>query len=109
MAYWGQPSLDKFIYNVADYDRGTDACGGGDTSTRDGDEAPGVSNAAAPAAAAASALRASTSGQGRVLTDAVLETQREMIQAVNNVCDELKQIKNVMSEINSSLKELVKS
>ena len=83
-----------------------DACGGGDTATRDGDGAPGVSNTAAPAAA--SAPRAST-GQGHVLTDAVLETQREMIQAANNVCDELKQIKNVMSEINSSLKELVKS
>ena len=45
---------------------------------------------------------------GCVLTDAVLQTQRETIAAINCVTDELKQIRMVLCDISLSLKELVK-
>ncbi|XP_049913336.1 t-SNARE domain-containing protein 1-like [Epinephelus moara] len=54
-------------------------------------------------------------GSGRVLTDTVLQTQRDTISAINEVRDELQQIRtvmsnmcDVMSEIASSIKDLVK-
>lgn len=55
------------------------------------------------------------SGGGRVLTDAVLKTQRDTIRAINEVRDELQMIRTVMnnmcvamSDIPSSIKDLVK-
>jgi len=43
----------------------------------------------------------------RVLTEEVMQTQRHMVHAVNEVCSELKEIKTILSEISGSL-EVVK-
>ena len=45
---------------------------------------------------------------GRVLTDAVLQTQRDTITAIHTVSEELKQIRMVLGDISESLKQLVK-
>lgn len=62
-----------------------------------------------------SASRAHGATSGRVLTDTVLQTQRDTISAINEVRDELQQIRtvmsnmcDVMSDIASSIKDLVK-
>ena len=49
-----------------------------------------------------------TPGSGRVLTDAVLQTQRDTISAINVIADELKGLRVVLCEISTSLKDLVK-
>lgn len=47
-------------------------------------------------------------GSGRVLTEAVLQTQRHTINAITVIADELKQIRVVLCDIASTLKDLVK-
>ncbi|XP_018951036.1 myb-related transcription factor, partner of profilin-like [Cyprinus carpio] len=70
----------------------------------------GFSDADAQRPAQSSAPSASgTSKSGRVLTDAVLQLQRETINAVNGVADELRQMREVMQEIAQSLKDAVKT
>lgn len=49
-----------------------------------------------------------TAGSGRVLTEAVLQTQRDTINAITVIADELKQIRVVLGDIASTLKDLVK-
>lgn len=46
-----------------------------------------------------------THSGGRVLTDAVLQTQRDTITAIREVAKELREIKGVLSEISVSLKD----
>jgi hypothetical protein len=43
-----------------------------------------------------------------VLTDAVLQLQRETIDAVNNLTEEMRQIRNVITKIATILKDTVK-
>lgn len=50
----------------------------------------------------------STGGSGRVLTEAVLQTQRDTINAITVIADELKQIRVVLCDIASTLKDQVK-
>ena len=69
----------------------------------DDDAGEGPSAAGHPAAP--STTRQST---GRVLTDAVLQLQRETIDAVNNLTEEMRQIRNVITEIATILKDTVK-
>ena len=45
---------------------------------------------------------------GCVLTDAVLQMQRNTITAINDVSRELREIKNVFSELNTTMKEFIK-
>ena len=73
---------------------------------KDGDDAgEGPSAAGHPAAPTPSTKRQSA---GRVLTDAVLQLQRETIDAVNNLTEEMRQIRNVITEIATILKDTVK-
>ncbi|CAL8395509.1 unnamed protein product [Boreogadus saida] len=58
-----------------------------------------------PPAATPSTKRQSA---GRVLTDAVLQLQRETIDGVNNLTEEMRQIRNVITEIATILKDTVK-
>ncbi|KAL7382900.1 hypothetical protein ABVT39_001226 [Epinephelus coioides] len=44
---------------------------------------------------------------GRVLTDAVLQVQRDTITAINEVANELRDIKTVLTAVNDTLKQLV--
>ena len=44
---------------------------------------------------------------GRVLTDAVLQMQSDTINAVNEVARELQEIKNVLSNLNTTMKEFI--
>ena len=72
---------------------------------KDGDDAgEGPSAAGHLAAPTPSAKRQSA---GRVLTDAVLQLQRETIAAVNNLTEEMRQIRNVITEIATTLKYTV--
>lgn len=47
------------------------------------------------------------SSSGRVLTDAVLEMQREVINSVREVAKELGEIKTVLNEINCTMREFL--
>lgn len=49
-----------------------------------------------------------TGGSGHVLTEGVLQTQRDTTDAITVIADELKQIKVVLCDIASTLKDLVK-
>ncbi|CAL8264821.1 unnamed protein product [Gadus morhua 'NCC'] len=70
----------------------------------DDDAGEGPSAAGHLAAPTPSAKRQSA---GRVLTDAVLQLQRETIAAVNNLTEEMRQIRNVITEIATTLKYTV--
>ncbi|CAL8310488.1 unnamed protein product [Boreogadus saida] len=72
---------------------------------KDDDAGEGPSAAGHPAAPTPSTKRQSA---GRVLTDAVLQLQRETIAAVNNLTEEMRQIRNVITEIATTLKDTVK-
>ena len=69
------------------------------------DAGEGPSAAGHPADPTPSTKRQSA---GRVLTDAVLQLQRETIAAVNNLTEEMRQIRNVITEIATILKDTVK-
>ena len=72
---------------------------------KDGDDAgEGPSAAGHPAAPTPSTTSQSA---GRVLTDAVLQLQRETIDAVNNLTEEMRQIQNVITAIATILKEVL--
>ncbi|CAL8255567.1 unnamed protein product [Gadus morhua 'NCC'] len=71
----------------------------------DDDAGEGPSAAGPPAAPTPSTKRQSA---GRVLTDAVLQLQRETIDAANNLSEEMRQIRNVITEIATILKDTVK-
>ena len=71
----------------------------------DDDAGEGPSAAGHPAAPTPSTTRQSA---GRVLTDAVLQLQRETIDAVNNLTEEMRQIRNVITKIATILKDTVK-
>ena len=71
----------------------------------DDDAGEGPSAAGHLAAPTPSAKRQSA---GRVLTDAVLQLQRETIDAVNNLTEEMRQIRNVITKIATILKDTVK-
>ena len=71
----------------------------------DDDAGEGPSAAGHPAAPTPSTTRQSA---GRVLTDAVLQLQRETIDAVNNLTEEMRQIQNVITAIATILKDTVK-
>ena len=77
-----------------------------------GEETPSAESAATvecPEVPSRSASRPhGTVGSGRVLTDAVLQTQRDTIDAITVIADELKQIRVVLGDIASTLKDLVK-
>lgn len=47
------------------------------------------------------------SSSGRVLTDAVLEMQREVINSIREVAKELGEIKTVLTEINCTMREFL--
>ncbi len=47
------------------------------------------------------------SRSSHVLTDAVLQVQRDTISSINEVAKELRHIKTVLTEINPTLKQLV--
>lgn len=76
------------------------------------DETPSAESAGAmefPEVPSTSASRLyGTAGSGRVLTEAVLQTQRDTINAITVIADELKQIRVVLGDIASTLKDLVK-
>ncbi len=81
--------------------------GGGEDDDED-DPGEGPSAAGNPTAPASSTTRQSGApASGRVHTDTVLQLQREMIQAVNNLTDEMRRITNVLTEIATTLKEHV--
>ncbi|XP_062386939.1 t-SNARE domain-containing protein 1-like [Sardina pilchardus] len=65
-------------------------------------EVPSPSTASDPPAATP---RPATSA--RVLTDAVLQVQREHVEAIREVARELREIKNELSELNANIKEFV--
>ena len=71
----------------------------------DNDAGEGPSAAGHLAAPTPSTKRQSA---GRVLTDAVLQLQRETIDAANNLSEEMRQIRNVITEIATILKDTVK-
>ncbi|XP_041843329.1 nuclear apoptosis-inducing factor 1-like [Melanotaenia boesemani] len=80
-----------------------------------GEEIPGTSTEEMVRPTTSAPRAHGTAGGGRVLTDAVLQTQRDTIDAVKEIRDELHQIRHVisgmcavLSEISTSLKELVK-
>lgn len=76
------------------------------------DETPSAESAAAmecPEVPSTSVSRPhGTGGSGRVLTDAVLQTQRDTINAITVIADELQQIRVVLGDTASTLKDLVK-
>ncbi|XP_037402214.1 myb-related transcription factor, partner of profilin-like [Pygocentrus nattereri] len=69
--------------------------------------APVASSGVSSAPDASSGAPRALSG-GRVLTEAVLQTQINTITAIDNLTNELKEIKGILSEMSSTLKELVK-
>ncbi len=73
-----------------------------------GEKTPGAESAAAVECPEVPARPHSTGGSGRVLTEAVLQTQRDTINAITVIADELKQIRVVLCDIASTLKDLVK-
>ena len=67
-----------------------------------------VSGAAAkPCATSVSTTTCASQPSGRVLTDAVLPMQRDTITAINGVTKELWDIKNVLYELNATMKEFI--
>ncbi len=87
--------------------RGEERRGGGEDNDED-DPGEGPSAAGHPTAPTPSTTRQSGApASGRVLTDAVLQLQRETIQAINNLTDEMRRITNVLTEIATTLKEHV--
>ena len=80
--------------------RVSDRWGGGEDDAGEGPSAAGHPAAPTPSTTSQSA--------GRVLTDAVLQLQRETIDAVNNLTEEMRQIQNVITAIATILKDTVK-
>ncbi|XP_059367785.1 nuclear apoptosis-inducing factor 1-like isoform X2 [Carassius carassius] len=123
----GAPDLSPMETRMASILGQTSVCGivserEGDTDVLDtgepesagaqSDETPSAESAGAmefPEVPSTSASRLyGTAGSGRVLTEAVLQTQRDTINAVTVIADELKQIRVVLGDIASTLKDLVK-
>ncbi|XP_033973783.1 pEARLI1-like lipid transfer protein 2 [Trematomus bernacchii] len=76
-------------------------------STAPPEPSPGVSTAPpAPSPGVSTAPPAQPSSSGRVLTDAVLQMQRDTIAAIHEVARQLGQILHVLAEISTSLKDL---
>ncbi|XP_026113218.1 nuclear apoptosis-inducing factor 1-like [Carassius auratus] len=94
----------------------TEAEGDTDAPDAPGDTVAGCSSGASGYDAAAeqpSGLSVSTargsqpSSSGRVLTDAVLEMQREVISSIREVAKELGEIKTALTEINCTMREFL--
>lgn len=76
---------------------------------------PGCSSSAGRAEAVAGESEAAgdttephaPSRSSRVLTDAVLQVQRDTVSAVDHVATELREIKTILKDISETLKELV--
>nr|XP_033932438.1 classical arabinogalactan protein 9-like [Pseudochaenichthys georgianus] len=76
-------------------------------STAPSASSPGVSTAPpASSPGVSTAPPAQPSSSGHVLTEAVLQMQRETISAIHKVARELGQLRNVLADISTSLKEL---
>ncbi|KAA0713068.1 hypothetical protein E1301_Tti008621 [Triplophysa tibetana] len=115
----GDPDLSPMETRMASIIGQTSVCG--IVSEREGDtdvldtgepETPIAESAGAmefPEVPSTSASRPyGTAGSGRMLTEAVLQTQRDTINAITVIADELKQIRVVLGDIASTLKYLVK-